>query len=90
MREQDAFADGRKAHARSRIRDTLKSSKSDTVAVSCQVRFNGELTVESADVEYNVRRRDDRVARDDLHFTMILPPNEEIKTKFKVRVKFPK
>ena len=69
---------------------TLKSSKSDTVAVSCQVRFNGELTVESADVEYNVRRRDDRVARDDLHFTMILPPNEEIKTKFKVRVKFPK
>jgi len=78
-----------------RVRDitfehTMRSAKSDTVAVACQVRFNGELTVKESSVPHNVRRRDTRAAQDDLSFTLILPPNEEVKTTFAVQVKLPK
>lgn len=69
---------------------TMKSSKSDTVAVACQVRFNGELTVKDSTVPHNIRRRETRTPQDDLHFTLILPPNEEVKSTFAVQVKLPK
>ncbi|MBL0062524.1 MAG: hypothetical protein IPP40_13820 [bacterium] len=69
---------------------TLKSTKSDTVAVSCVVQFNGEVTVEEAPLEYKLNQRSPRSAQHDLQFTMTLPPNEEVKAKFAVKVKLPK
>lgn len=72
---------------------TLKSTKSDTVAVSCMVRFNGEITIQEPKeppFEMKTNRRNEKIPQDDLHFTMILPPNEEVKAAFAVKVKLPK
>lgn len=84
-----------KQEGEKRIRDIefehwMKNTKSDTVAVVCKVSFNGEVTVNDSTLAYSMRRRDSRVARDDLQFTMTLPPNEEVKAKFAVKVKLPK
>lgn len=69
---------------------TLKSSKSDTVKVECGVHFRGEVTIVEASVEARTHRTDPRNNFDDLLFTMILPPNEEVTAKFAVKVKLPK
>lgn len=84
-----------KQEGEKRIRDIefehwMKNTKSDTVAVVCKVSFNGEVTVNDSTLAYSMRRRDSRIARDDLQFTMTLPPNEEVKAKFAVKVKLPK
>lgn len=84
-----------KQEGEKRIRDiefehTMKNTKSDTVVVACKISFNGEITVEDSSTTYSVRRLDPKVERDDLKFSLVLPPNEEVKSHFAVRLKLPK
>lgn len=66
---------------------TFKSTKSDTVALVCSEKFWGELTIQESTIETTIRPDSPSTDFSEAVFTLILPPNQEVVAKYKVKVK---